>query len=178
MGLICRYPTDEYNRIWEPMTPKGLNPALADFYSLHNASAEDPPVSAILHAVSALSPTDTISLQFKFNKDNTLNHVVAYFTEVALQINISRSFDFYVDGNFVRTITAEYEDCTVAWTNASTVGALTVELRPPSDSLLPPIISAIEVYTASDPLLTIGTAKEDRKFPVSSYSHGLRLRLC
>ncbi|XP_034688890.1 senescence-induced receptor-like serine/threonine-protein kinase [Vitis riparia] len=59
------------------------------------------------------------------------------------------------------TIRPEYENCTDAWANAPTVGAMEVELRPPIDSVLPPVISAIEVYTASDPLVTIGTSQDD-----------------
>ncbi|RVW57063.1 putative LRR receptor-like serine/threonine-protein kinase [Vitis vinifera] len=38
---------------------------------------------------------------------------------------------------------------------------LNVELQPTANSTLPPSISAIEVYTASDPLATIGTSEDD-----------------
>ena len=164
MGWICRYPTDEYNRIWKPMIPTGLIPVVADFYSLYYTTVEYPPTSAIIQAVRAPNPTDTISLQFTFSKTNTLNHVVVYFTEVAFNINETRSFDFYVNNKFMVTIRPEYENCTDAWANAPTVGAMEVELRPPIDSVLPPVISAIEVYTASDPLVTIGTSQDDCKF--------------
>eukprot|EP00261_Vitis_vinifera_P035001 XP_019076244.1 PREDICTED: probable LRR receptor-like serine/threonine-protein kinase At1g05700 [Vitis vinifera] len=158
---IIGYPTDEYNRIWKPMIPTGLIPVVADFYSLYYTTVEYPPTSAIIQAVRAPNPTDTISLQFTFSKTNTLNHVVVYFTEVAFNINETRSFDFYVNNKFMVTIRPEYENCTDAWANAPTVGAMEVELRPPIDSVLPPVISAIEVYTASDPLVTIGTSQDD-----------------
>lgn len=85
------------------------------------------------------------------------------FTEVAFMINETRSFDFYVDDKFITTIGPQYQNCTDEWVNAPTVRAMEVELRPPPSSVLPPVISAIEVYTESDPLVTVGTSEDNCK---------------
>ena len=146
------------------MIPASLIPVQADFKSLISTTDDYPPESAITDAVIAQNKIDTISLEFDFSKTDTFNHVVVYFTEVSFNINETRSFDFYVNDKFIVTISPQYENCTGAWANSPTVGAMKVELRPPVDSDLPPIISAIEVYTASDPLVNIGTSQDDCKF--------------
>ncbi|KAK2987723.1 hypothetical protein RJ640_015388 [Escallonia rubra] len=161
--VILGYPTDSYNRIWEPAIPPETVARIADTTVLHNTTAEHPPHSAIFDAIESSSSTNSISLSFKIGKANSLNYIETYFTELtALSINDTRSFDMYVDGNYKVTISPEYQNCTGAWAIINKVGTLiTAELRPTSESTLPPIISAIELYTASDALITTGTSQDD-----------------
>lgn len=58
MNIICRYPTDEYNRVWEPVIPTSLIPVQADFFSLLYTTVEYPPKSAITDVVRAPNLTD------------------------------------------------------------------------------------------------------------------------
>lgn len=78
----------------------------------------------------------------------------------------ARSFDIYIAGDptSLATITPSDFECIVEPLFAQVSGDnLTVELRPTAESTLPPIISAIEVYTATDPLITTGTDQRDCK---------------
>ncbi|KAM7496644.1 hypothetical protein LguiA_021058 [Lonicera macranthoides] len=160
---IYGYPGDDYNRMWEPAPSQDLVPVLADTKSMYYPADEDPPDSAIFDAVEAQTSMDSITLVFANTKPNSVNYVLTYFTEMTELINKTRSFDIYVDDGFVINITPGYQNCTVARTYAHPEGNLTVELRPTAttEPAKPPIISAIEVYTASDALVTIGTSQDD-----------------
>ncbi|KAK2974058.1 hypothetical protein RJ640_015390 [Escallonia rubra] len=154
---------DRYNRIWEPATPSGLVQRITDTRAIFFTPYEDPPYSAIWYAVEANSSANSILLSFKIGKTNSLNYIEAYFTEIReLETNETRQFGVYVNNGFAISGSPEYQNCTGVVITASQAGTLTtVELRPTPDSTLPPIISAIEVYTASDPLVTTGTSQDD-----------------
>ena len=162
--LNCvRYPDDEVNRMWEPAPPQDLISVIADTTTLHYTAYEHPPLSIIFDAGQAQTSTDSITLSFADSKPSSLNYILMYFTEMTQLVNDTRSFDVYVDGVFVLNSTPEYQNCTKVKTYAHPEGNLTVELRPTTESNLPPIISAIEVYTASDALVTVGTSQDDCK---------------
>ncbi|KAK2999953.1 hypothetical protein RJ639_023148 [Escallonia herrerae] len=154
---------DRYNRIWEPAIPSGLVERMTDTRAVFFTPYEDPPYSAIWYAVEANGSANSILLSFNIGKTNSLNYIEAYFTEIReLETNETRQFDVYVNNGFAITGSPEYQNCTGIVVTASQAGTLTtVELRPTPDSTLPPIISAIEVYTASDPLVTTGTSQDD-----------------
>ncbi|WRX32722.1 Malectin-like domain - like 10 [Theobroma cacao] len=159
---ILGYPDDKYNRIWEPMIPSGLEPVTANFTSLDVTCVNAPPDSAIITAVHAPSSTDTIDLSFPFGNVSHLDHVEMYFTEPFLATNASRSFNVTVNNVFVANATSpEYQNCLNVGTNSLSVGNLDVQLLPTDISTLPPIISAIEVYTVSEPLVTATTPQGD-----------------
>lgn len=165
--LNCvRYPGgDDYNRMWKPAQPQDLIPVFADTKYMYYPADEDPPDSAIFDAVEAQTSTDSITLSFANTKPNSVNYILMYFTEMTELINKTRSFDIYVDDEFVRNINPGYQNCTAARSYAHPEGNLTVELRPTAttEPAKPPIISAIEVYTASNALVTIGTSEDDCK---------------
>ncbi|PSR86659.1 LRR receptor-like serine/threonine-protein kinase precursor, partial [Actinidia chinensis var. chinensis] len=160
---ILGYDVDRYNRIWKPANPTGLVPKLADTNLVHYTTYEFPPHSAIFDAVEASAPTKSITLTFQIAKTNSLNFIEPYFTEMAeLGINQTRSFSLYVNNEYKLTTSPQYQNFTAALTLVQTSGTIiTVELRPVEGSTLPPIVSAIEVYTASVPLITTGTSQDD-----------------
>ena len=82
-----------------------------------------------------------------------------YFTEPFLETSATRSFDVIVNNDFVNATSPEYKNCLSVGTNSLTVGTLDVQLVPTDDSTLPPIISAIEVYTVSEPRHCNNTTK-------------------
>ncbi|KAK6926901.1 hypothetical protein RJ641_008620, partial [Dillenia turbinata] len=149
--------------MWEPNIPNGTVLVNASFESLYFATVDDPPDVAIIQAVEAPTTADAITLSFRSSKGSCLDHVLVDFTEVdELEIMKLGSLIFYVNGH------------AQAWANSQSEGTLTVELRPTEDLTLPPIISAIEVYMASDSLVTTGTSSDDlaglRVF-TSSFEH-------
>ncbi|KAK6944262.1 Malectin-like domain [Dillenia turbinata] len=149
----ARYPTGEYNRTWEPKIPNGTVVVNACFDSLYSTTINDPPDVAKIQAVTAPTPADATTLSFPLSSGHCLDHVNVNFTEVAeLEINETRQFDFYVNGEQMLTLNPEYRTCSGAWANSQSEGTCIVELCPTEDSTLPPIISAIEVYTSSDSL--------------------------
>ncbi|MBA0582949.1 hypothetical protein Gorai_013833, partial [Gossypium raimondii] len=157
---ILGYPDDQYNRIWEPQIPPGLDSLTANFTSLDETSVNAPPDSAIIKAVEA-SAMDTINLSFGFDNVSHLDHVEMYFTEPFLETSETRSFNVTVNRSFVNTTIPEYQICTSVWANLQSVGTLDIQLVPTEDSTLAPIISAIEVYTVSQPLVIATTSQND-----------------
>ncbi|XVF05589.1 hypothetical protein REPUB_Repub05bG0185700 [Reevesia pubescens] len=147
---ILGYPDDKYNRIWKPLIPSGLEPVTANFTSLDVTSVDVPPDSAIIQAVQAPTSTDTIDLIFTFGNVSHLHHVEMYFTEPFLNASATRSFNVIVNNDIINTTSPEYQNCLSVGANSLSVGTLVVQLVPTDDSTLPPIISAIEVYTVSN----------------------------
>ncbi|KAI3450469.1 hypothetical protein Pfo_007134 [Paulownia fortunei] len=160
-GIIW-YPDDSYNRIWEPISVPGAVNITADpGTSIYFHSDESPPDSVILDAVEAQNGN---SLFLSFNPVKTITPIFieANFTKIQSTSSDTRSFDMYVDGKSLATVIPEYYTCTpeLALVQALTSN-LTIELRPTATTSLPPIISAIEIYTASDPHVTTGTHQDD-----------------
>lgn len=143
--------------------PPGLDPVTANFTSLHETSINVPPDSAIIKAVEAQSAMDTIHLSFGFDNVSHLDHVEMYFTNPFLETRETRLFNVIMNGSSVNTTTPEYQICTGVWANSQSVGTLDVRLVPTEDSTVPTIISAIEVYTVSQPLVTATTSQNDCK---------------
>ncbi|XP_022728680.1 probable LRR receptor-like protein kinase At1g51890 [Durio zibethinus] len=165
---ILGYPYDTHNRFWEPMTPPGSEAIIATFASLDVTTVNDPPVLAIIKAVQAPSPTDKLELSFRFSKMNRLDHVELYFTE-PLYTTATRSFNIDVNNEFAYAISPVYQECNGVWINVMSVGTLNIELVATNNSTQPPVISAIEVYTASDPLVSVYTSTDDCKWHFPSY---------
>lgn len=163
--LSNRYPDDSYNRIWYPISvPGAVNTTADPGTSIYSHSDESPPDSAILDAIEAQDNGTSLFLYFSPVKTITPIFIEAYFTETKSDvISGTRSFDMYVEDKSL-AVNPEYSTCTaeVALVQASTSN-LTIELRPTETTSLPPIISAIEIYTASDPLVTTGTDENDSK---------------
>ncbi|KAL4333264.1 hypothetical protein GQ457_07G033960 [Hibiscus cannabinus] len=162
---------DVHNRVWQPMIPLGSNVVTATFASLVETTVNDPPVAAIIEAVQAPSPTDKLEFSFTFSETNRLDHVELYFTE-PLYTTATRAFNINVNSEFAYAFTPVYQQCDGVWIDAISVGTLNIELVPINSSTLPPVISAIEVYTASDPLGYVWLSSEwiggaDKRFPTA-----------
>ncbi|KAF8402810.1 hypothetical protein HHK36_010901 [Tetracentron sinense] len=130
---VLRFPDDKYNRVWDPLNVSNMITVTADFTNLTSTVVDYPPESAFLKAIEAPNSTYPISLSFEIEKSNRSNYVSLYYTEI---------------GEGVRTTTI-------------LLGNLNVVLIPSEESTLPPIISAIEIYTASPPLATSGLPQDD-----------------
>ncbi|KAI6685700.1 hypothetical protein NL676_031613 [Syzygium grande] len=159
---IIGFPVDEYNRVWKPFNPPGTNAVKSDVFGFDSTSVNLPPNIAIILAIEANNPLDAIELSFPLNKASNRNYVAAYFTEISDLVNDSRFIDFYHDDTHMGTLPPEYGKCTGVWAIIQSTDNLNIQLRQNASSALPPVISAIEVYTASDPLIT-STSQDDSK---------------
>ncbi|XP_050203594.1 probable LRR receptor-like serine/threonine-protein kinase At1g05700 [Mercurialis annua] len=160
--LILGYPNDRLNRIWKPITPSGLLAVQANFTTLDYTVVNEPPDETIIQAVQSQLPTESIIFPpFEFDGTNRLYHVDFYFTEIDQDPNAIRNIYLYVNDALEFTITPQYKNCTGYMINTQSFGSLIVSLVPTLESTLPPIISAIEVYTATDPLVGAGTSQDD-----------------
>lgn len=153
---------DRYNRIWETITiPGTTNTSGGSVFSCD----ENPPFPAVEDGIEAQDSTTSLVLSFGPVKTATPIYIEAYFTEMgAVGISDTRAFEMYVAGLSFGTIAPSEGFCTtpsglVQVSNSN----LSIELHPTQLSTLPPIISAIEIYTATDPLITAGTDQDDCK---------------
>ncbi|OWM89336.1 probable LRR receptor-like serine/threonine-protein kinase MEE39 [Punica granatum] len=147
---IIGYPDDPYNRVWEPYIPSGLTQVTSTAFSMEYTSVNFPPDDAITVAVEAQDLSDPIDLQFTFPTTNNLTYIVFYFTEVSfLGENDTRYIDIYINNNFLMTLVPKYGNCSWAWATAQPIDSLRIQLKANENSTLPPVISAVEVYTAS-----------------------------
>ncbi|XP_030471922.1 uncharacterized protein At1g24485-like [Syzygium oleosum] len=146
---ILGYPTDSANRIWVPTTPSDLNQTKASATYFYDNGDNNVPNVVMSQMVEAPNLTYPISLSFSINDGiNLVHYVTAYFTEThSLNENESRSFEFNANNKFVSTMNPRYEYCTSVWAFVQSNGTLNVQLRASGNSTLPPLISAIEVYT-------------------------------
>lgn len=160
--MLSRYiGGDDYNRIWKPVSIAG---AVNTSDGSISYCDENVPTSAIQDAIEAQDNATSLFLLFSPVKTATLIYIEAYFTLMEAEYSDTRSFEMYVAGTSVAIITPTDYSCTTQPSFVQVSDSnLTIELRPTAQSRLPPIISAIEIYTATDPLITTGTNQSDRK---------------
>ncbi|XP_057782760.1 probable LRR receptor-like serine/threonine-protein kinase At1g05700 [Salvia miltiorrhiza] len=151
---------DDYNRIWEATS-------VANAVNTSGGSVsycdENVPSSAIEDAVESPDNATSLWLNFGAVKSATPIFIEAYFTVTAAGYSDIRSFEMYEAGSYAATITPSDYSCTTQsnFVQISSGTNLSIELRPTAQSTLPPIISAIEIYTATDPLIKTGTNQTD-----------------
>ncbi|KAK3010792.1 hypothetical protein RJ639_012606 [Escallonia herrerae] len=86
------------------------------------------------------------------------------YTQMGRNLAWLNSYRYNYGTNDPNDVILGVQNCTGAWAIINEAGTIiTAELRPTSESTLPPIISAIELYTASDALITTGTSQDDCK---------------
>lgn len=146
----------------ETIQSPGTNAVKSDVFGFDSTSVNLPPNIAIILAIEANNPLDAIELSFPLNNNPNRNYVAAYFTEISDSVNDSRFIDFYHDDTHMGTLPPVYGKCTGVWAIIQSTDNLKIQLRQNASSALPPVISAIEVYTASDPLVT-STSQDDCK---------------
>ncbi|KAK1272248.1 putative LRR receptor-like serine/threonine-protein kinase MEE39 [Acorus gramineus] len=159
---IIGYHVDPSNRVWFPMETKLTN-VTADYTSIIDRSYDSPPFSAIRSAVQPPYSDESIILTFPFPAEiQRTNYIALYIAEV-FEFHL-REFKVNINGNdySVEPILAEYQVLReLAGNLDSIVGAMNITLSPVEGSNLPPMINAIEIYTASDMLNVTGTYEVD-----------------
>ncbi|KAI6685695.1 hypothetical protein NL676_031608 [Syzygium grande] len=160
-ALELRYPDDEDDRIWEPNTPAGLKAVTLPSFT--SCGDERLPYSVLRQAVEAPNPTDTINLPFAFNGSHDLQQYVRAYFSSNINESETRTFSFYINDDYISTITIGYYNCNSTQAYVRSNGTLNVQLRPNGNSALSPFISGIEIYTALPALPAEATEEEKKK---------------
>ncbi|ONI24129.1 hypothetical protein PRUPE_2G225100 [Prunus persica] len=172
----CRFPGilgEEYNRVWTGGT---IPPNCTEVTTLPDPLSfpeNDPPISVLTDSIESMNLADPITLSIDLPQTTPqLAYLVLYFTETVTlpKPNDSRIIQIYINGQMKSTVTSEYNKCKVITVYPVTVvgPTINVTLASANGSTLPPIISAMEVFTR------IEANKGDKSSspPSSTPSHG------
>ncbi|KAG1339177.1 putative LRR receptor-like serine/threonine-protein kinase [Cocos nucifera] len=160
-----RYPHDLYDRIWDPSAvTNGCRALVSDATFVNTGKSDRPPATVLKTAVESTDVSSSMRLPTWLPPNEVPIYVNMYFTEMSsLSAAQKRSFDIFVDGAGEfrwRAMVPRYRDVTeyyiIRMANSSTAFTLVAT----TDSTLPPIISAMEVFVISD-VLSNGTNAND-----------------
>ncbi|KAF8388907.1 hypothetical protein HHK36_025588 [Tetracentron sinense] len=148
-----RYKDDVYDRIWSPYSEPDWDPfntSLKDIVDLSNYMAPSTIMSTAVRPINTnsldiiLTPTDPTS-QF---------HYFLYFAEIEqLQNNQSRKFNINLNGlsTMDEPVIPGYLETTVIYSTIPWGGInILVSISKTTDSTLPPILNALEIYMIKD----------------------------
>ncbi|XP_010255779.1 PREDICTED: probable LRR receptor-like serine/threonine-protein kinase At1g05700 [Nelumbo nucifera] len=158
---ILRYPDDPYDRFWFP--DKGgnrLSTVKRDSLNTVVEFSNKPPRSALLTAMTT-DNSATLDLNLYFPKTEITIYIILYFVELLDQSNSDRTFFLYIneEASF-DPITLQYGGAAYKYVVAKASSGTVFSLRSSSDSALPPLINALELFSVG-PSLTNGTLNKD-----------------
>lgn len=163
-NLINRYSDDSYDRIWQPVVaPDGLIAVKNDAPVVSVDVADLPPAAVLNQAFTTSNTSVSIRLATNLPAIEVPIYINMYFTELAeLDSSQKRSFVIYADDkNISAPIIPLYGRVTETYvTFAKASSSVTITLQATTDSTLPPVISAMEVFAISD-AWTAGTHSDD-----------------
>ncbi|XP_077214328.1 uncharacterized protein At1g24485-like [Tasmannia lanceolata] len=166
---IVRFPDDAYDRIWVPAVVSNGLTAIASDTSIMNADVPDkPPIPVLQNAVTPAESSSSIILLTNLPSTPIPIYITMYFAEMSqLDPTANRSFEIYADNQQTSApIIPQYQVATeFTFTNSTASSNTTIALVATSDSTLPPIISAMEVYVVGP--LSNGTDGNDVQALVS-----------
>uniref|UniRef100_A0A1D1ZDR1 Putative LRR receptor-like serine/threonine-protein kinase At1g05700 n=1 Tax=Anthurium amnicola TaxID=1678845 RepID=A0A1D1ZDR1_9ARAE len=151
-----RYPDDRYDRIWMPARVNGLavlkNESVVDVSP--EAAKGRPPAAVFQAAVGTNSRSSPIALSTSLPSESTEVNINLYFAEMKqLRLTDVRAVDVTMDGVSLQAgssaISAqEVLEFSISYRSANASTSIVVQAA--SDSTLPPIISAMEVFSVGD----------------------------
>ncbi|KAL1218375.1 Senescence-induced receptor-like serine/threonine-protein kinase [Cardamine amara subsp. amara] len=166
-NLSFRYKDDIYDRIWTPRTladTNKLNTSLTIDQGFHNGY--QPPSTVMSTAETPQNESHYMTLIFRPVDPNAKFYVYLHFAEVEeLKTNLTREFHIWLDESLlVRSFKPRYL-FTDTVSTPNPVGGIMVNfsLQQPGktgDSVLPPIINALEIYQVNE-FLQIPTDSQD-----------------
>ncbi|KAK1586722.1 hypothetical protein Q3G72_005504 [Acer saccharum] len=163
---IVKYPDDLYDRIWFPANKPAVFREATSAVTVVNTYLDDNPPTAVLEN-AFMAPNTSSTILLKTGLPSNLNEVQVYmsmyFAEVdELDANLQeRSFYFYVNGVVVSDpIVPLYGEAIQRSWKGFASSNTSFALEATSNSTLPPLINALEVYTITDEL-TDGTSADD-----------------
>ncbi|KAK4852526.1 hypothetical protein QYF36_024832 [Acer negundo] len=153
---IVKYPEDNYDRIWFPAINSGIFTEATSSAIIANTLDNDPPKEVLRNAFITQNTSTAIVL-----RANLLMNM--YFSEVdVLDSTDERSFEFYINDVIVSDpIIPPYGKAIQRYLkNFSASSNTSFALGATSNSTLPPLTNALEVFTITDQL-TDGTSPYD-----------------
>lgn len=162
---ILRFPQDPYDRIWRPISY--ITNVTNEAILVDPTGANNPPAEIFDNAATENNTSDSLYLATIAPGDTPL-YMTTYFSEVS-NLDItgeSRSFSFYEttaskSQSISDPISPPYGTMSVQYLDNYTVDSVTnLSLIATTDSDLPPIINAIEVFNISGVLID-GTDSND-----------------
>ncbi|KAF3454181.1 hypothetical protein FNV43_RR04628 [Rhamnella rubrinervis] len=158
-----RYPDDPYDRYWTPEEEdNGYTAVKNDATSIKVEVPEKPPEAVLMNAVTSSSTTEPLILATKIGISSVPIYLIMYFSEVTqLDSGQQRSFVFCVDNDIasdpiVPTYGSVFE---LYLTNTTATPNTTFSLIATTDSTLPPLINAMELFYVAEQ--TDGTNSKD-----------------
>lgn len=162
---------DEQNRIWKPEEVSSYRNLFAGHQVNKTVQTADnyPPWMIFLYAIEANNAFESIFLKVTF-RNNSLQS--AYFVFYFWQLppfpgaNETRKFAVFIDGQEKKNLSLGRDDFEVVSGYPVTVtGSANVTIKPVEGSTLPPLLSAMEVFTAIN---ETDTSKSDKMMNCSS----------
>ncbi|XP_043710863.1 probable LRR receptor-like serine/threonine-protein kinase At1g05700 [Telopea speciosissima] len=159
-----RSPDDIYDRIWVPeITGNGLIPVTSSASTINTTDTPDnPPIIVLQNAITTADTSIYIELDTNLPNQEVPVYMNLYFSDVDQQTQL-RSFNIDVDSipSTTDPVTPQYAALTEASLNGFNASSSNIfTLVPTIDSLLPPLINAMEVFVVAGPL-TNGTNTAD-----------------
>ncbi|KAF9681653.1 hypothetical protein SADUNF_Sadunf05G0024400 [Salix dunnii] len=159
-----RFPDDRYDRIWRlARIGSGLVSVASDAKLIDVANAPDnPPPEVLQNAVTTSSSSGSITLNPGFPDQDVSVYMNFYFSEVTvLGTTQKRSFNAYIDNiKASEPIIPPYGEARELIANFTASANTSISLVATTDSTLPPLINAVEVFYVSG-RLTDGTDSKD-----------------
>ncbi|XP_019087318.1 PREDICTED: probable LRR receptor-like serine/threonine-protein kinase At4g29180 [Camelina sativa] len=166
-----RYQKDTYDGIWSPYSPVSWNSTMTTGYIDIFQSGYRPPDEVIKTAASPKSDDEPLELSWTSGDPDTRFYAYLYFVELEnLKRNESRKIKIFwnespVSGAF--NPSSEYS-MTVSNSRAFTGKDHWISVQKTADSTRPPILNAIEIFTAQS-LDEFSTTVEDGMFISTTY---------
>lgn len=138
--------------------------------SINITTNNSPPTAVLKNAVVSASTSHIIILFTDLPAKPTPVYIATYFSEVLLlNPTQKRSFQLCIDDKPISDpIIPPFASASEAYvTNRIASASNSFSLRATSDSTLPPVVNAMEIYTVSNPL-TNGTNVKDGEFHLAS----------
>lgn len=158
-----RYQNDVYDRIWSPYTPVSWNSIRTTGYIDVFQSGYSPPDEVIKTAASPKSEDDPMELSWTSDDTNARFYAYLYFAELeTLKANESRKMEIWWNGSPFSEdpFISPFEYSTTLSASRSFTGDHLISLQKTEDSTLPPMLNAIEIFTAQS-LDEFSTAVEE-----------------
>ncbi|XP_048136735.1 uncharacterized protein At1g24485-like [Rhodamnia argentea] len=168
-----RYSADAYDRIWQPAAiGTGLTVVTSDASIVDTSVDDNPPQAVMQNAVTTSKASNPIQLTIDFPAKAIPIYMNLYFSEVTqLDTTQKRSFELYANDKPLTNpeiIVPPYGTVTEMWlTNLSASSNTSFSLVATSDSTLPPLINAMEVFYVD--VLTDGTNSKDGRYSSTDY---------
>ncbi|KAJ6737499.1 hypothetical protein OIU85_019551 [Salix viminalis] len=157
-----RFPEDGYDRIWVPAgIGSGLVSVASDAKLIDVANAPDnPPREVLQNAITtSFSPSSIIfNPKFPFFLHVSV-YMIFYFSEVTkLNSTQKRSFNVYINNiKASEPIIPPYGEAKEIFVSFTASATTSISLVSTTDSTLPPLINAMELFYVSDRLITDGS---------------------